>query len=217
MDFSEKYIYGTAKLHHLLFKHRIYRLLDTAYGVGFRTFDTSPYYGLGLNERVLLMWIKSRNLNDVNVHTKVGLSYPVWRSRTLFGFVIQRALLSAGLCSTVTTKARLKIYKEHDLKPRMLLIHEPSNFNRREMSKLSRENGVDDIFIGGYAGSLKNVESSLTGNLIYQVPFDDYPNGDVFYGIFSSRSKIFRLSLEGRFIYGTNNIKRLRNFANGKL
>lgn len=217
MHFSEKYIFGTAKIHHLVSRHRLYKILDTAYDVGFRMFDTSPYYGLGLNERILILWVKSRKHTDVRIHTKIGLSYPLWRSTTIFEYAIQKALLTLGLCSVINTKARTKIYKEHDLVPNMLFIHEPGILKKSDLLKLSSAKSVDGVVIDGYAGRLTNVELNIEGNVYYQVPFADYPNGDVFYGIFSGGSKVFSPSLEGRFIYATNKVSRLKNFADGKL
>lgn len=48
------------------------RLLDAAYDVGFRHFDTAPSYGLGAAERVLGDFLRRRG-GDVTVGTKVGI------------------------------------------------------------------------------------------------------------------------------------------------
>lgn len=76
----ERGIFGCASLHHLpTFKKRR-RLLETAYGAGFRQFDVAPAYGNGLAERAVGAFAAEVR-RDVKVHTKVGIPiriYPAW-------------------------------------------------------------------------------------------------------------------------------------------
>lgn len=217
MGFSEKYIFGTAKLHHLCFRYRVYNTLDTAYEVGFRVFDTSPYYGLGLNERILVEWIKKREHGDVLVHTKIGLSYPIWRSRNIVEFIVQKGLLFFGFCSVLNFRPRLDIWAKYNLQPEKVFIHEPENFGKSNLTHLLRSNNIDFSLIKGFAGKQVTYDLKFKDNMIHQVPFEDYPNGDIFYGIFSSNLIKFKHSMDGKFIYSSNKIYRIKNFANGKL
>jgi len=217
MQFSEKYIYGTAKLHHLYFRYKIYNILDTAYQAGFRVFDTSPYYGLGLNERILVEWIKKRGHRDVLVHTKIGLSYPIWRSRNIVEFIVQKVLLFFGFCSVLNFRPRLDIWIKHNLQPEKVFIHEPENFGKSNITHLLSSNNIDFSLIKGFAGKLCTYDLKFKDKMIHQVPFEDYPKGDIFYGIFSSKSTKFKHSMEGKFIYSSNSIYRIIDFSNGKL
>lgn len=217
MNFSEKYIFGTAKIHRLLTRRRIFELLDAAYNSGFRIFDTSPYYGLGFNERLLLYWVVSRNHSDVSINTKIGLAYPIWRSVSISDMLLQKAIVRLGLCSIKTTKKSLNIYFRNKKKPKYIFIHEPKLLGKKTSERLIHLKLENNLSINGYAGSLKHLELELNERLIRQVPFDEYPQGDVFYGIFSSQGKSFSFDLQGKFIYSTSKISRLIQFANGEL
>jgi aryl-alcohol dehydrogenase-like predicted oxidoreductase len=47
------------------------KLLETAYDLGIRIFDTSPSYGDGLSEKILGKFIRGRG--DIKIYTKVGM------------------------------------------------------------------------------------------------------------------------------------------------
>ena len=66
--------FGTASLHHLLSSKRRQHLLETAAVAGITHFDTSPYYGYGLAESDLGVFLAGRR-ELFTVTTKVGL-YP---------------------------------------------------------------------------------------------------------------------------------------------
>lgn len=66
--------FGTASLHHLFSAAKRRQLLETAAASGITHFDTSPYYGYGLAEIDLGMFMHGRR-DDFTVTTKVGL-YP---------------------------------------------------------------------------------------------------------------------------------------------
>ncbi len=75
--------FGTASLHHLFSAKQRQRLLDGAAVSGITHFDTSPYYGYGLAESDLGVFMRG-NRDRFTVTTKVGL-YP-------FGFAAHSAL-----------------------------------------------------------------------------------------------------------------------------
>ena len=75
--------FGTASLHHLFSAKQRRRLLDGAAVAGISHFDTSPYYGYGLAESDLGVFMQG-NRDHFTVTTKVGL-YP-------FGFAAHGAL-----------------------------------------------------------------------------------------------------------------------------
>lgn len=67
--------FGTASLHHRYRANDRQALLQAAWGAGITHFDTSPYYGYGLAELDLGVFLKSLARNRVTLATKVGL-YP---------------------------------------------------------------------------------------------------------------------------------------------
>lgn len=66
--------YGTASLHHLFSARQRQHLLEAAVTAGISHFDTSPYYGYGLAESDLGVFMQGRR-DGLTVTTKVGL-YP---------------------------------------------------------------------------------------------------------------------------------------------
>lgn len=66
--------FGTASLHHLFSARQRQHLLETAASAGISHFDTSPYYGYGLAESDLGVFMQGRR-EGLTVTTKVGL-YP---------------------------------------------------------------------------------------------------------------------------------------------
>ena len=66
--------FGTASLHHLPTSRRRQYLLVAAFDHGFTHFDTAPYYGYGIAEQELGLFLKGRQ-GRVTITTKVGL-YP---------------------------------------------------------------------------------------------------------------------------------------------
>ena len=67
--------FGTASLHHRYRANSRKALLQAAWEAGITHFDTSPYYGYGLAELDLGVFLKSLARNRVTLATKVGL-YP---------------------------------------------------------------------------------------------------------------------------------------------
>jgi len=66
---------GTANLGHLygrMSEEDAERLLETAWSLGVRAFDTAPHYGLGLAERRLGRFLAGKPRDEVIVSTKVG-------------------------------------------------------------------------------------------------------------------------------------------------
>lgn len=199
MEFKDKFIFGTASLHHLIFQKRIFSLLDYAYSIGFRTFDTSPYYGLGYNEYLLLKWIYKRNKKDVLINTKEGLSYPFFRSTTIFAMIIQKPFSYCGLKGKKDKEKN--IYKRFHLNSSKILLHEPS------LKKLKNDNILTEF--DGVAGELASKSDAKFQSKIRQVPFKFHPKGDIFYGIYSGEKK-FDVSLKGVFIYYSSKKFRLK-------
>lgn len=67
--------YGAANLgnlYHAITDDEAWALLDAAWDCGVRYFDTAPHYGLGLSERRLGAFLKSKFRGDFVVSTKVG-------------------------------------------------------------------------------------------------------------------------------------------------
>ena len=65
--------FGSASLHHLPSRGERQRLLAEAFQLGFRYFDTAPYYGHGMAERALGELARGRR-DQVVIATKYGLS-----------------------------------------------------------------------------------------------------------------------------------------------
>lgn len=66
--------FGTASLHHLPTSRRRQDLLAAAFDHGFSHFDTAPYYGFGIAENELGLFLRGRR-GRVTITTKFGL-YP---------------------------------------------------------------------------------------------------------------------------------------------
>ena len=76
----DPWVFGCASTHHLSTGNKRRRLLDTAYGAGFRQFDVAPAYENGLIERAVGAFAAAVR-RKVKVHTKVGIPiwiYPAW-------------------------------------------------------------------------------------------------------------------------------------------
>lgn len=69
-----KFIFGTAKTHHILSRKERRRILGAAIDCGFTHFDTSPLYGYGIAERELGLIAKSHP--NITITTKYGLYGP---------------------------------------------------------------------------------------------------------------------------------------------
>ena len=70
-----RFALGTASFHHLFSSKKRQKLLEAAASVGITHFDTSPYYGYGLAETDLGMFLSGQR-SAFTVTTKVGL-YPL--------------------------------------------------------------------------------------------------------------------------------------------
>ena len=55
------------------FRKQSFAVLEEAYNLGIRYFDTAPGYGLA--EELLLEWLQTKNDNSINVATKWGYTY----------------------------------------------------------------------------------------------------------------------------------------------
>lgn len=55
------------------FRKQSFAVLEEAYNLGIRCFDTAPGYGLA--EELLLEWLQTKNDNSINVATKWGYTY----------------------------------------------------------------------------------------------------------------------------------------------
>jgi D-threo-aldose 1-dehydrogenase len=67
--------YGAANLGNLyreLSDERVQQILDTAWAAGIRYFDTAPHYGLGLSERRLGEFLRTKPREQYVLSTKVG-------------------------------------------------------------------------------------------------------------------------------------------------
>lgn len=128
-----RFVFGTGSLHHLP-AHQAERLLDTALAQGITHFDTSPYYGLGLSERMLRRVAGERG---VTITTKVGLYPPTGTARTRAGMLARKALgkalppFSRPLVDFTIARARSSIEQSLRRLKRdridVLMLHEPDH------------------------------------------------------------------------------------------
>lgn len=124
-------VLGTGSLHHLR-PSEAERLLKAAVAHGITHFDTAPYYGLGISER-MLRGIAAQS--GVTITTKVGLYSSVGTARTRMGMLARKALgkalppLSRPQVDFTLARARASI--EDSLKRLkrehidVLMLHEP--------------------------------------------------------------------------------------------
>lgn len=56
-----------------IFRKQSFKVLEEAYNLGIRYFDTAPGYGLA--ENLLLEWIQTKNDNSIKIATKWGYTY----------------------------------------------------------------------------------------------------------------------------------------------
>jgi len=83
--------FGTGSLHHLFGKRQRQHLLETAASVGITHFDTAPYYGFGLAETDLGVFMHGRRAT-FTITTKVGLYPAGGASRGSLGVWSRKAL-----------------------------------------------------------------------------------------------------------------------------
>lgn len=81
--------FGTGSLHHRYRQSQRLKLLDTALATGITHFDTSPYYGHGLAESDLGLFMRGRR-DALTVATKVGL-YPRGEAHGALGVWLRKA------------------------------------------------------------------------------------------------------------------------------
>jgi len=105
--------------------------VEAAWNAGIRYFDTSPWYGLGISERRLGLFLKDKPSKDFTISTKVGrilepkenfdASQAIWKGKMNFGYKydytasgvrrsVEESLQRLGLSS-------LDIVFIHDLSP----------------------------------------------------------------------------------------------------
>jgi aryl-alcohol dehydrogenase-like predicted oxidoreductase len=126
--------FGTASLHHLFSRKERLDLLYEAASAGITHFDTSPFYGLGLAESDLGLFVQGRR-DKVTLTSKVGLYPYVTGARTATG---TWALKAAGRIFPALSRpvedwsqARARISLDRSLRRLgtdyldFLLLHEP--------------------------------------------------------------------------------------------
>jgi aryl-alcohol dehydrogenase-like predicted oxidoreductase len=76
-NFTNRLVFGTGSLHHLLFSRQREKLIKAAFDNSINKFDTAPSYGNGINEIELGRVLKeSRNKCEIN--TKYGIPVPMY-------------------------------------------------------------------------------------------------------------------------------------------
>lgn len=137
---------GTAKLHHIFSQSGRLRLLQAAYDNGITHFDTSPYYGFGLAEADLGVFLKGRR-DKVTIATKVGLYPPGAAAR--------------GGLSAWTRKAAGKLYSPCSA-PVINWHVEAAQKSLDESLKRLRTEYVDVLFLHEPDPALVNSDEFLT-------------------------------------------------------
>ena len=79
-----KIIYGTSRLHHNFSRKKRYSLIKKAIEVGVNHFDTSPYYGYGLAEKELGLFIKKNPDIKISIATKFGIKQKINLNSNIF-------------------------------------------------------------------------------------------------------------------------------------
>jgi aryl-alcohol dehydrogenase-like predicted oxidoreductase len=156
--------FGTAKLHHVFSRSKRLRLLHAAYDNGITHFDTSPYYGFGLAESDLGLFLEKRR-DQVTVATKVGLYPPGHSVRWGLGVWLRKALgkfysdLSEPVINWHVGRAQKSL--EESLKRLrteyvdVLFLHEPNTFlidSEEFLTWLNNEGAKGKIKYWGLAG-----------------------------------------------------------------
>jgi aryl-alcohol dehydrogenase-like predicted oxidoreductase len=85
-----QYIFGTAGLHRIAWRPDRRALLDLAFDVGFRAFDTAPLYGNGLAEREIGETFRGRRAK-IQITTKFGIPISPYGAARPWTFVAERA------------------------------------------------------------------------------------------------------------------------------
>jgi aryl-alcohol dehydrogenase-like predicted oxidoreductase len=90
-------VFGTARLHHLLTRKAQLEVLETAYNVGFRSFDLSPLYGNGLSLHTFGKFVNALGAesSQLSIILKVGLSWPSNSISNYFVRALGRRILGA--------------------------------------------------------------------------------------------------------------------------
>jgi aryl-alcohol dehydrogenase-like predicted oxidoreductase len=107
--------FGTSGLHQLLRSRNRQDLLATAFDLGIRHFDTSPYYGHGIAERELGRFARNRR-SELLIATKFGLQPDPLLAR--FPWLMYARLSVNAAQRRITKKNRLAITPARDYSAR---------------------------------------------------------------------------------------------------
>lgn len=126
--------FGTAHLHHILSSRRRQALLATAAEHGFTHFDSAPYYGFGLAEQELGVFLQSKR-GAVSIASKIGMYPPgaayqtavtIWARKGLGKVVprLSRPVIDWSIASAARS-LELSLRRLRTEWIDILLLHEP--------------------------------------------------------------------------------------------
>lgn len=186
---TNKIIFGTGNLHHLVSHRSRQNLLNLAFDLGFRAFDTAPAYGNNINEYELGKALKNKRY-DCEINTKFGIPIPSYPKFSRYCFPIIRLLDKITLASKMA-------YELREFKPQTIekslndslsrlktdyidifFIHEPimkisnamceSIFEKT--NELISKGKIKHLGIAGTVTSINNCES-INRLEYFQIPF----------------------------------------------
>lgn len=231
--------FGTAKLHHNNSKNKMFKNLDIAYEHGFRHYDTSPYYGNGLNQYILYSWIIRNNIrNKITLTSKFGLYPPLYFNSKSFLTLYLSKLFSKAIDFKYSKNINIDFAinelidynKKFDIIPDYYLLHEPIIFSQNKNLNLTLKNFrkrlqvLDFKIKTGFSGKLYELNNDiLVDDYIIQRPLSEgisdfnyeclsFGFKDIFYNL----SKIFKNNenLHSTFLFSSLKEDRIKLFAN---
>lgn len=124
MDFKKNIGFGCVSLTMHTFEREALKILETAFDLGIRHFDTAPLYGQGYSEKILGEFLK-RKRSKVTVTTKFGLnpneqkSIPIWMALPLNSFkkrINKKQVITTGSEEQVEAKILFREIRLEEVK-----------------------------------------------------------------------------------------------------
>lgn len=210
--------FGTSRLHHMSRRRDRQTILERAFDVGIRHFDTAPAYGHGLNERELGDFLR-RHRHACTVATKYGIPAAAWIDRATA--IVRGLALPSLALRALAKRAKLVDDRRPALSPDALersvhaslrrlgvdridlhLLHEPSLSRCPDIDALIgkyldlKQAGLIAAFgfAGSYAACRELLATTATPGLVLQTAESEWEPSlvpDITYGVFASGAQSF--------------------------
>jgi aryl-alcohol dehydrogenase-like predicted oxidoreductase len=189
-NLTNRLVFGTGRLHHLLFSSQREKLIKTAIDNGINKFDTAPAYGNGIDEFELGRVLKGSRDKCV-INTKFGIPVPMYHSSGRHLFHLYR--VADKVIGSTKNSFQKRDFRVSEMETSLhaslkrlntdyidtLFIHEP--FHQKNLTNLpeillfaEKLKTEGKIRFFGVAGYLKDLDKNILQSFdILQTEFSD--------------------------------------------